>query len=212
MTDRAFDILLARWRRLAQRLGLTGEIEQAGRVALAAYDEPHRHYHTRQHLAECLTQLDEHAAEATGADAVEAALWFHDAVYVPGAPDNETRSAGLMRQLLEPLGLPPSRAAHIAQLIEATRHQRPGATADERLICDIDLTILAAPRERYDAYAEGIRAEAPLPLAEYLPRRQAFLQTMLARPAIYQSAAFHHTLEDAARENLRRELSGVRTT
>ncbi len=199
----------ARWSHLARRLGLSGDIESARDAMLAAYDEPHRHYHTRQHLAECLSLLDQHAGSATDPDAVAAALWFHDAVYVPGAADNESRSAELLRRLLDPLGLPQPRAAAIARLIQATDHRRPGTTDDERLICDIDLAILGASRGRYDAYAAGIRAEAPLPQAEYVPRRRAFLESLLARPAIYQTTVFQRTFESTARANLRRELAAL---
>ena len=64
---------------------------------LAKYDEPHRHYHSRQHLIECLQHFDAvrhlpvHAAE------VEVALWFHDAIYDLQRSDNEARSADWAR-------------------------------------------------------------------------------------------------------------------
>ena len=56
------------------------------------YQEAHRHYHNGHHIVVCLQAYDD-AAVAIGADdAVEMALWFHDAIYTPGASDNEARS------------------------------------------------------------------------------------------------------------------------
>ena len=59
------------------------------------YCEPGRYYHDWTHLKHCLREFDRAAARMEIPDAVELALWFHDAVYVPGGVDNEQLSADL---------------------------------------------------------------------------------------------------------------------
>src|SRR5687767_4640444 len=62
---------------------------------LRRWSEPHRRYHTLEHLQAVLAVVDEHADLAADADAVRLAAWYHDAVYEPFATDNEARSAAL---------------------------------------------------------------------------------------------------------------------
>ena len=63
------------------------------------YNEPDRRYHGWAHLTHCLREFDRAAVQMEIPDAVELALWFHDAVYVPCARDNEQRSADLFRSM-----------------------------------------------------------------------------------------------------------------
>ena len=65
---------------------------------LQAYSEPQRHYHTLQHLAECLQLQSESAHLAQHPAEIAIALWFHDAVYDVKAHDNEARSAALLHK------------------------------------------------------------------------------------------------------------------
>src|SRR4051794_22476684 len=60
---------------------------------VAAYSEPHRHYHNLEHIAEMLRVVDRLSKFAADPDAVRLAVWFHDAVYDPRAKDNEKLSA-----------------------------------------------------------------------------------------------------------------------
>src|SRR5436853_5424394 len=57
-----------------------------------------RRFHTLHHIHDCLDRLDEVASMLDDRDAVEIALWFHDAVYEPSCPDNERNSAELFLQ------------------------------------------------------------------------------------------------------------------
>ena len=64
---------------------------------LARWSEPHRKHHTVPHLngdARAIGVLADDGLEFDR-EAIEPAAWFHDAIYVIGADDNEVRSAEL---------------------------------------------------------------------------------------------------------------------
>ena len=56
---------------------------------VARYREPHRRYHTLQHLEECFARFDELRALAEHPRDVELAIWFHDAIYDTRRSDND---------------------------------------------------------------------------------------------------------------------------
>lgn len=174
---------------------------------LARYDEPHRHYHTRRHLDECLARLAAVRDRAERADEVELALLYHDAVYDALAADNDARSADLAEEAMRAHGVPADAIARVRSLILATRHVEPPATPDEALLVDIDLGILAAEPARFDEYERQVREEyAWVPGPLFRRKRRAVLEAFLVRPRIYVSGAFDHD-EQPARENLARSLS-----
>ncbi len=201
--------LLPRWRDLCRRLGLRGQTLGAGRNLVRRYGEPHRRYHNAEHLTECLGMLARFKAPAEDPDAAEAAVWFHDAIYVVGARDNERRSAALARAVLTKLGLDASRADAVARMIVATEHREEPPTPDAKLVCDADLSILARPWARYARFAAAIREEAHLPAAEFNRLRAAFLNSLLAREHVFHTDAFRREFESAARANMRREIESL---
>ncbi len=194
------------WQGLLERLEITAD--DAYEALLTRYAEPHRHYHTLTHIQSCLEWLERWSAEnsplvSVDRNALELALWYHDAIYDPRAKDNEAASA----RMLTGLPLPKDLAAKAQQLILSTDHRQPAQTALEALIVSIDLAILGAPTDAYADYARAIRLEyAWVPDAEYATGRTQVLQQFLERPAIYPEPWFGLQLETAARENLAQEL------
>ena len=91
------------------RLGGHGDVTPRLDSVLQSWQEPHRHYHGLDHLRDCLARLDESPATGMERDLAEAALWYHDVIYRPGAPDNEARSAELARYWRMPGACPPAR-------------------------------------------------------------------------------------------------------
>lgn len=177
---------------------------------VARYAEPHRTYHTAAHLVACFTTLDLVAHEAEHPPEVALALWFHDAVYDPRRTDNEARSGLLARECLAAAGVEDSVIARVEASILATRHADEVATGDARVVVDVDLSILGASAEAYDAYARGVRREYGwVDEARFRAGRSAFLRGLLGRPRIFGTRALGARLEVPARANIRRELAGL---
>jgi predicted metal-dependent HD superfamily phosphohydrolase len=179
-----------------------------GADLLRRYGEPHRRYHTTEHLAAVLDHVDELAAEAGDAEAVRLAAWFHDAVYDPSRGDNEERSAVLAERMLADTDLPAVTIAEVARLVRLTTTHDP--RDDDRngaVLCDADLAILAAPPDRYAAYAASVREEyAAVPDDAFRAGRAEILRSLLELPALFRTAPARERWEAAARHNLQTEL------
>ncbi|PTT91814.1 N-methyl-D-aspartate receptor NMDAR2C subunit [Pelomonas sp. HMWF004] len=177
---------------------------------LARYAEPHRAYHTPQHLAECLALFDEFRALAQRPAEVEIALWFHDAVYDVHRHDNEAVSADWARTALLAAGDAPDAAERVAALVLATRHSVAPTTPDEQLLVDIDLAILGAAPARFAEYEAQIRVEYGfVPPAVFQEKRGAILAGFLARPVLYGTPALRERFEAVARANLRQAIADL---
>lgn len=205
-----------RWTGLWRRLGARGDGLSIFTALAAAYAEPARVYHTTEHIRDCLTQLDLCRNSAGRADEVEAAIWFHDAVYQPAGADNEERSAALARTALDQSGLAQEVTARIAELVLATQHLAAPTEPDAALLCDIDLSIFGRSRAVFAEFERRIRREyAWVPEPVYRTARAETLEAFLRRRSIYQTGYFRERYEVPARANLTRvlkELGGGCTT
>lgn len=195
------------WEQLCRDLGLAGDVAGVLDRLRGLYGQPRRVYHNLKHVGDCLLSCRSLFDSGLDKHVMQAALWFHDAIYVPGAPDNEERSAALAQECLAALGGSRELGERVAALILATDHRRPPQDATAQRVCDIDLKVLGQGIDVYDAYADAIRAEAGLPKHEYAPHRQTFLRTMLAREHIFHTVEFRQQYEAAARSNMQRELA-----
>lgn len=108
----------------------------------AAYSEAARHYHTGEHIDDCLTQLDIVVDLAAAPEEIELALWFHDAVYRPTSSRNEEKSAVWAQRFLHSFGADESKCRRVCEHILATRHGADSLTGDTAIVVDIDLSIL----------------------------------------------------------------------
>jgi predicted metal-dependent HD superfamily phosphohydrolase len=170
---------------------------------VAAYEEPQRHYHSLQHLAECLVHFDQarHLVHRPGEVAL--ALWFHDAVYDVQGKSNEQQSADWAVRVLTAAGAGEASQARVSQLIMATRHQAEVHEPDQQLLVDIDLSILGATPERFAEYDRQVRAEYSwVPGLIYRVKRKAVLKSFLDREHIYNTLYFRERFEARARSNL----------
>lgn len=202
--DSTLNAVLVEWRhpQLQQQLGAELRV---------AYSEPHRRYHTLQHIEFCLRELGKHWPNAVNLSELRWALLFHDAIYDPRRNDNEARSADWACRVMQELQRPEDQIARVRKLIMATVHAAQAETPDEALLLDIDLSILGADEVTFDEYDRAIRVEyAWVPEEAYRLARSAVLQGFLQRERIFQTAAYRDR-EAIARHNLERALERLRT-
>jgi predicted metal-dependent HD superfamily phosphohydrolase len=166
---------------------------------------PNRHFHNLDHVFDCLRRSDEVASLLVDRDAVELALWFHDAVYEIGAATNERRSAELFLALST--GARPIFRRCVCGLILATRHAGTVRGNDRCFIVDIDLSGFGAPWGEFIHNGARLRAEFSARTdAEFNAGQTVFLQRLQRRPRFYATDYFRDRYEGVARENLRRVL------
>ncbi|MFC0503755.1 metal-dependent phosphohydrolase [Micromonospora costi] len=206
--------LLDRWRAAATGAGAAGPgLTDAGDELVRRWREPHRHYHTIDHLRAVLDVVDRYAGLADRADLVRLAAWCHDAVYNPRAAGdaNERDSADLAGRLLAGVGLPPAAVTEVRRLVLLTAgHEVAAGDADGALLCDADLSVLAAPEPAYDRYAAAVRREyAHVPDADFRAGRARVLHGLLALPTLFRLPKLHEQWEQRARANLTRELAAL---
>jgi predicted metal-dependent HD superfamily phosphohydrolase len=187
------------------------------------YTEPHRSYHTLEHIEDCLLQLEaaclqtptlkpEERAE------IEAVLFWHDAVYDTSSHTNEEQSAELANMALRDADVGDARRGRILNGIlgtkHSTAHQPRGLVVS--LATDIDLSILGSEPHRYRRYREGIEQEYRfgnrISERDYLGGRIQFLAKMLAAQksdpsfSIFRTPYFRDRFFDSAMRNMTREI------
>ena len=83
----------------------------------AAHKEPHRHYHTSDHISACLYAFDQVRELATRPTEIEIALWFHDSVYDTHRHDNEEKSSYWAWEYLLKAGVAEESVKRIVEMI-----------------------------------------------------------------------------------------------
>ena len=167
------------------------------------YSDPVRHFHTAEHVSDCLVHFDNVAAMLLDRDAVELALWFHDAIYEPGAADNERRSAKLF--VARTAGVDDLLRRRVCALVLATRHAGHVQGHDRRFMVDIDLAGFGAPWDEFMAKGTELRNEYAAQSDEcYYAAQLLFLKRLRERRQFFTTAYFRDRYEATAQENLRR--------
>lgn len=200
-------MLEARWINLMAELGFD-ENKETHRLILEAYSEKGRIYHSISHLQSVLECLDGVTNLAENKDEVELALWFHDAVYKPFSSSNEADSANWALVFLHRNGASKEMQDRVFELVMATAHDSSPKTTDEKLIVDIDLSVLGQPKSTYRRFSEGVRQEyRRVPSFIYRRKRKEVLSSFLSRKRIYSFERFQKLFEASARENLVSEIN-----
>ena len=138
---------------------------------------------------------DEVAPLLVDRDAVELALWFHDAVYDTGASTNELRSAELF--LTVSAGASFLFRHRVCDHILATRHSTTVRDPDRRFLVDIDLSGFGAPWEEFMRNGDLLREESSGQTdVKYHYGQVAFLSRLQQRRSLLRDRVFSRALRD----------------
>ncbi len=192
-------------------------LEWTWRILVSSYSDPSRHYHNLGHIDWCLSLMDRTCSHKDGHGGawlrpVEAALFFHDVVYVPGDKRNELLSAQLLDAMAPVLLLTGAELATATSAIHATRTHGPGFVDSfvTAAVVGIDLGILGSPPAEYDRYVASVRKEYGHVSEEaWSVGRRGFLHDMLARTHLFMSGIYRQLFEEQAHVNMRRELAAL---
>lgn len=196
----------SQWQTACDGLGIISD-QQLFQELIKRYSEPHRYYHTCQHLDECLVKFHEIKYLADFPAIIEMALWFHDAEYDPLRYDNEQRSADWAAASLLALGTSQLVANKIHHLTLCTRHDEKPVTEEAKIMVDVDLTILAAEPDRYAEYETQVRKEYPhIDENRFCQKRSELLLSFLNRKTIFNTSQFIDRYEQTARRNIHHAL------
>jgi predicted metal-dependent HD superfamily phosphohydrolase len=170
-----------------------------------AYDEPHRHYHTQQHLKECMVLLDKFEDKFSRPAEVKLALYFHDIIYDPKSNTNEIESAARAVNFLRSINAPDTLQQRIHDLVMMTAtHTPPFMDYDAYLMKDIDLAILGSGPDRFKEYQAQIRKEFKhVDTHAFIQARNEFLKKFLDYDTIFNTRYFRGHYEVTARKNIK---------
>ena len=183
--------------------GVTDNSRDLHQKLIQAYNEPGRHYHTLDHIECCLGLFVDIKDVADNPDALALSIWFHDAIYKPGAGDNEQRSADWFMAESKGVFDDDLRDTVYAHIMATLHCGAEIEDHDAQLMIDIDLASFGMPWPVFLRDSENVRKELPhLSDAEFYPKQCAFSQGLLEKPRFFQSDYFYQHYENQVRRNL----------
>ena len=144
-------------------------------IVLNRYEEPHRFYHTTNHLLEVITQLEK---SSDFDDELFLAAVYHDAIYLTQANDNEEQSANLFLKDAQLTKLTKTQQESVYQLILDTKTHL-ASNNKSKLLINADLAILEQPFGKLIEYEHQIFKEYQfLDYTIYQPKRIEVLKKL----------------------------------
>ena len=196
-----------RWFKFFKRINGQGNSNKIFNEIIKRYSEPHRFYHTLNHINDCLKEFDKVKDLCKNPNEVEFAIWFHDIIYNSGEKNNEEKSADFAYKLAKNIKLLDKFAKDIKQLILATKHNSTPKKNDARFIVDIDLSSFAKPWKILKEDNKKIKKEYSfIKNKKFKIGRSVLLESFSIRSNIFLTDYFKEKYERKARENIKRFL------
>lgn len=190
---------------LAKKLKVDKSVE-IFQILTSLYEESNRFYHTLAHIEFMLGEFDHHKSSLDWADAVEWAIFWHDAFYNTHLDDATNVKLSASMAIASPQ-MSKEFIERVDLLILATTHVEEPHISDAKYLCDFDFAILGQDFATYVGYRDRIRHEyAWVPIDTYRVERIKVLEGFLDRGQIYHTIPYQDTYERAAIENLKEEI------
>lgn len=184
---------------------------------VARYSEPHRAYHTLEHIYWALTSLHEIIVPGSLTDKqlrnTIMAILYHDYSYLisvlPG--DNERVSACMGGAVAQQIGWDGIDSGIVRLAINATATHEPveDFLIESMYTMDTDLAGLGSDQDSFDANTQKLKEEyvthGGIDLKRWARGRIGWINSFLARETIYHTPYAQAMWEQKARDNLARE-------
>lgn len=173
---------------------------------LKLYSDSGRHYHTIGHIEFCLSLFDQVKDQCTLPDAVELAIWFHDAIYNFPLIENEKLSADYFMNVSEGC-MPDELRQNVFHQVIATDHKSRPIDQDQQILVDIDLSGFGRPWDHFVRDGLNIRQELAYQDDDQFYQQQiSFIKQLAGRGNFYNTPWFQDQFEKTAQSNLSRYL------
>lgn len=176
-----------------------------------AYTDSNRHFHNLAHLEHMLNELQPLQSHMEDWPTLLFSICYHDVVYDVAthmvADDKEEKSAAFAEKHLQQIGYPQEKIDACKAQIMATQKHTKTTDNDTNFLIDADLSILGQPWPLYATYKDNIREEYSIYLDNiYNAGRRKVLEHFLRMEPLFKTAHFQKLYEEAAKENIRKEL------
>lgn len=174
------------------------------------YSGKSRHYHNLSHLENMFEEIDSVRNQIEKFDNISFSIFYHDIIYDATSKLNEEKSADVVKERLESLGVNNDKIQNIYEQILATKSHKKSDDEDTNFLLDADLSILGKSDEAYLEYTKQIRKEYSIyPDFLYKPGRKKVLKHFLELENIFKTEYFRGKYEIQARKNIEFELKNL---
>lgn len=206
--------LRVKW--LFKRTNIPGNHEELFKELQLLYNETENFHHNRLHVVDCLNDFYHIRYLADNPEMIERAIIFHDIVYKPGRQDNEEASAKVAGEYLRKFGFSEEYIQQVQSLIMVTKNHREPQTIDEKIMIDLDLSILGKGKKFYTRYTNNIKDEYKRSIEQLSEKtfnqgRCDFLEEFLKRDTIFYTEYFIEKYWAQAKENMKNEYNRLKS-
>jgi len=175
------------------------------------YTEPHRRYHTLEHIVSMLDEFMEVRIFLISPLSVQGGIWFHDVIYDVHSNCNEEASAQYAYAELVQLGVSESLILTVCHMIRVSDHKSSSLfeSLDTQLFLDLDVAILGKSWSEFLVFESGIRYEYQhVPELVYCRERIKVLEALSSQ--LYMTEYGKQSYQLAASRNLKRMIAILR--
>lgn len=166
--------------------------EDFKKIVGEAYSQPHRYFHTMEHINDIFRQIDAdpHMLPDTK-KLLYVATVFHDIVYDPRSKTNEEDSVAVFERCFSYCVKPgDTDYLHIRDMILKTKnHYQPGMTHAETVFCEFDMASLYTPVNFMQTELDIFKEFQHVSVDEFRKGRIAFLRDCQKKIVSVQDAA-----------------------
>lgn len=175
------------------------------------YNSKTRFYHNFTHIKNMIEFALSIKEKIVDFDTFILAIFYHDVIYNSHKSNNEEESTKLAKKHLSSINFNIYKIDIISEMILRSKNHsesKPNDSNELKLFLDIDLLILASPKDIYKQYVSNIKQEYKhVPKIIFNSKRKQILKNIYSEKFIYKTSLFRNKYENLAKNNLLSEIN-----